>query len=234
MPHAAFQEILTRTWASEINSQKVQGTVLICVGDPVIYALAAEIEEKLESVKVMNTCWSKVCKKTCPACTEINSVDSRNIVLRSKTPQKKEARDGSKNKTVLLINCNCQHKLALKTRWVRQVPVKELRISPDVFPAVVSCGKTKIIRKKGGKIHVHPELHKEIAVINSSFQNPLLLLRVLKYLDMERRLRIGAEKKEQPSTKETENIIAGIRISFLTDIEHGHPFEEDKDDPEII
>lgn len=220
MPHVAFQEILTRTWASEINRQKVQGTVLVSVGDPIIHSLSAEIEEKLESIKIMNTCWSQQCKKTCPACTEINSEGSRRIAMH--------------NKTALLINCTSQYKLALKARWVRQVPIKELRISTDVFSAIIPCEKTRIIRKKKEQIHLHPEIHKEIAAIHSSFQNPLLLLRMLKYLEMARRIIIGAEKKETPNEKEIENVIAGIRVSFLTDIEYNQPFEEEKEDIEPI
>lgn len=210
--HLVLREEILFRWAEEIAKEAEQESVLLAMYDPVISAWKDQINEIIPEIVIANTCTRVSCPRTCKMC----------VVVR------KTLQDISKGS--ICINCRTAKLLYIKIKEIRCLPVKHLAIDRNTLKWFVPDEGVSIVEERNRKIHVHPKIYKFIKNIDSMYQNPVLIVQMVKYLEFERKRRLSpvsnpeistdTDTKEIDSSTNTdinELAVHGLRVSFLCD-----------------
>lgn len=185
------REIIYR-WAEEIAKEIEDDSILILKYDIVVNSWIEEINKLLPSIKIKNACNRLTCPKTCPTC--VNIIES--------IKKKDES---------VCINCKSIKLLYVKIREIRYKPVKIISVDKGLMCFIEEDSEVDIIDANSTKIFLNPKIFHFIKGIDKDYMNPVLIVRMLSYLEYEKAFR---------SNRNIDGIISGLRISFLYDPVH--------------
>ncbi|KFG25400.1 uncharacterized protein NESG_02174, partial [Nematocida ausubeli] len=181
---------ITYRWAEEIVKEIEDDTILILKYDIVMNAWIDEINKLIPSIKIKNACTRLTCPKTCMVCVEII-----NLIKSSESP--------------LCINCKSMKLLYVKVKNIRCYPIKNLTIDKGVMCFIEQLDDVNIVDANENKVFLPHELYEFIKKIDSEYMNPVLIVRMLKYLEY--------EKSQRKTNMCMNEIIHGLTVSFLID-----------------
>ncbi|KAI5135403.1 hypothetical protein NEAUS06_1470 [Nematocida ausubeli] len=181
---------ITYRWAEEIVKEIEDDTILILKYDIVMNAWIDEINKLIPSIKIKNACTRLTCPKTCMVCVEII-----NLIKSSESP--------------LCINCKSMKLLYVKVKNIRCYPIKNLTIDKGVMCFIEQLDDVNIVDANENKVFLPQELYEFIKKIDSEYMNPVLIVRMLKYLEY--------EKSQRKTNMCMGEIIHGLTVSFLID-----------------
>ncbi|KAH9386904.1 uncharacterized protein NEMAJ01_1800 [Nematocida major] len=181
---------IVHKWAREISKEIETESILILKYDLVPRVWADEISEVLMNVRIRNACTRLTCPKTCPVCVAV-----------IEAMKKKDK--------MLCINCKSLKLLYVKIMDMRYQPVKIISIDKGVMGFIKSVEGTEIIGCSENMVHLPPAIHTFFERVDQDYMSPVLIVKMLKYLEYEKSIRADPTQLE--------DIILGLRVSFLCD-----------------
>ncbi|KAI5192590.1 hypothetical protein NEMIN01_2103 [Nematocida minor] len=179
-------------WAEEIVKEIEEDSILILKYDLVVTTWLEEINKLISMVKIKNACTRLTCPKSCPTC--VNVID----IIR-------------KEKRAVCINCKSLKLLYVKVSEMRYHPVKLITIGREVAEFFEEAEDVDIIDANESKVFLPPKLYSFIKTVDREYLSPVLIVRMLRYLEHEKSAR---------KNRNIDEIIHGLRVSFLFDPVH--------------
>ncbi|OAG29361.1 hypothetical protein NEIG_02133 [Nematocida sp. ERTm5] len=180
---------ITYKWAEEIVKEIEDETILILKYDIVLNIWIDEINKLIPSIRIKNACSRMTCPKTCPVCV--------GIINLIKTPN-----------VPLCISCKSIKLLYVKVKEIRCHPIKSLTIDKSVMCFIKELEDVNIIDANNTTVFLSPKIYEFIEKIDKEYKNPVLIVRMLKYLEYEK-----SERKDN----NMDEVIHGLTASFLVD-----------------
>lgn len=179
-------------WAEEIAKEIEDDSVLILKYDIVITSWIEDVNKLISTIKIKNACSRLTCPKVCPTC--VNILD---VIRKKEYP--------------VCLNCKSIKLLYVKISELRYRPVKIITVDRSVMEFIEEAEDVNIVDANSTKVFLLPKIYSFIKEIDRDYMNPVLIVRMVQYLEYEKAHRID---------RNVDGIIHGLRVGFLYDPVH--------------
>ncbi|KAI5171012.1 hypothetical protein NEFER03_0414 [Nematocida sp. LUAm3] len=190
-----LKQLIVMYWAEEIATRIEDESVLVTFYDPVVSAWYLDISEFLPEVTIVNSCYRLACGKACFTCVRVDeALHSRKDVL---------------------VNVKATKLLFVKIKALRNLPIKRINIDRSSIRYFSSENNVFIVDASEELLFLPPLIYSFFASIDRTYDNPVLIYQMVRYLEFEKTVRINM--KNQNHEEIHKEIIHGLKVSFFTD-----------------
>ncbi|OAG30003.1 hypothetical protein NEDG_01550 [Nematocida displodere] len=185
---AVLKGLVIDKWVREIIKQLEEDCISIANSDPVLTTYLADIEYLLPEITIRATCGKPICAKSCSKCSEVSRVV------------------GGRVSNDILICYRSSKVLFVKIKELRHAPIKNLEVGRSIIEFFKEAPEVAIVDYTDTAVLLNTEVYNYFRVVDKEYLNPVLLVQMVKYLELEKTLRTN-----------TANLLHGLRVSFFYD-----------------